>query len=138
MKILKNTTDIPVRQAGVADATVILPNDLITLDDNGLMIKAIATSEANGIGYALGGSVAGSTEPVSFISDERLKFMINGSAVFAATMRGEVHDIVVDGGEQKLNVAASATGVLAVDTDPAYGVVGSATDIVVRIAKTIK
>lgn len=131
---LKDGEQVRTKRALIASATVIEPGDLVTLDANKLIIKAVDASTA--LAWCPNGSANGETVcEVTVGNDFTLKG--KGDAVFAVTQKGTEVDVVVTGGVQLIDVGASVTDVLKVAIGEDAGVVGSADDIEVKINKPL-
>jgi hypothetical protein len=115
-------------------ATVIEAGTFVTkaaLTD--LAIAADATSTA--IAYTPFGKKTGETKVQVYIGD--LEFIGTGSRAFAQVDNGNLVDLAIATGQQVIDLANSATKVLKVVNDISAGVVGSAKDIRVTIAKPL-
>jgi len=129
---LKDGEQVRTIRAIIASATVIPAGALVALS-SALIIKGVAASTA--LAWAPNGSADGETEiEVTVGNDFTLKG--TGDAVFADAMKGTEVDIVGTSAVQ-IDVGASATDVLKVGIGEDAGVVGSASDIEVRINKPL-
>ncbi|MFH1052761.1 MAG: hypothetical protein V1779_17715 [bacterium] len=127
---LKDGEKIRTIKAEKASATVIEDGDLVALDSSGLIIKATATDIA--LAYAPNGAGDGETEiEVTIGNDFTLKGA--GDAVFAEAYRGINCDLVVASTVQKIDVGENTTEVFKISSGVDAGVVGSASNIEVRI-----
>lgn len=118
-------------RCAIASATVIAAGDLVAISA-GLIIKAVAASTA--VGWCPNGSADGETVcDVSVGNDFTLK--TTGDAAFAISYKGGEYDI--NDTTQTIDWAASTTDVLKIDISENAGVVGSASDISVRINKPL-
>ena len=112
-------------------ATVVAAGDLVAID-TGLIIKAVAASAA--IAWCPKGSATGDTTcEVTIGNDFTLKGTLD--AVFAVTYKGGEYDI--EDTTQLIDLDASATDVLKIDTSENAGTVGSTDEVRVRINKPI-
>ena len=116
-----------------ASATVIEAGDLVAIS-SGLIIKATAASTA--IAYCPKGAAAGVTKvEISKGNDFTLK--ATADAVFAKTHRGVNVDVVVTSNVQYIDIGTTSTEVLTVGVGQDSGVVGSASNVEVKINKPI-
>lgn len=131
---LKDGEKIRTMKAEKASSTVIEAGDLVALDSSKLIIKATATDIA--IAWCPNGAADGDTEAeITIGNDFTLKG--TGDAVFAESMRGTKCDLVVSSTVQKIDVGESSTEVFIISPDISAGVVGSTSDIEVRIANPL-
>lgn len=114
-----------------ASGTVIAEGSLVTLDAGWLAIPAVAASTA--VAYCETGALAGVTELI-VVTDNRLILSGTGDAVFAKAQRWTEVDITA---AQLVDVWASLTDVLKILPSIDAGTVGSASDIRVRINKSL-
>lgn len=117
----------------IASATVIEAGDLCELS-SGVPIKATATGAK--VAYSPFACPNGDTQ-IELTVGNLFELVGTGDAAFAVTDKGSLADIVVPGGAQQIDVSASSTDVLVVDISENAGVVGSASNIRVRINKPI-
>lgn len=112
-------------------STVIAAGDLVAIS-SGLIVAAAAASTA--IAYAPNGAGSGETKVEVTIGND---FTLRGTmdAVFAVTYKGGEYDI--NDTTQTIDVGASTTDVLKVSIAEDAGVVGSASEVEVRINKPI-
>jgi len=122
------------RKVESASATVIPAGSFVELDAGGLAIKATATAAK--LAYCPDGKLAGETDAEVTVGND-FTVKIAGASNYAKTQRGLDYDLSVPGGVQKLNQAATTLKVLTVSSAIDGGVVGSANNIEVRIAKPI-
>lgn len=130
---LKTKEQVRTRLAEIASATVIEDGDLVTLDSNGLVIKAVAASTK--LAYATKGSADGDVEIEITVGND-FTLLGTGDAVFAESMRGSEVDLVGTT-TQLIDVGLSATDVLRIVPYNDAGTVGSASNIEVRINKPL-
>ncbi len=121
------------RVAEIASATVIEPGDLVTMTSN-LIVKADENSAA--LAYAINGSAAGETS-IEITEGNDFTLVGTGDEVYSEDYRGDLVDLVVDNGTQQIDVGATAKKVLQIIGAEDSGVVGSASNIEVRINKPI-
>lgn len=121
------------RVAEIASATVIEPGDLVTMTSN-LIVKADANSTA--LAYAINGSAAGETS-IEITEGNDFTLVGTGDDVYSENYRGDLVDLVVDNGTQKIDVGESSTDVFQIIGAEDSGVVGSASGIEVRINKPL-
>ena len=121
------------RVAEIASATVIEPGDLVTMTSN-LIVKADANSTA--LAYAINGSAAGETS-IEITEGNDFTLVGTGDEVYSENHRGDLVDLVVDNGTQKIDVGASLKDVFQIIGAEDSGVVGSASGIEVRINKPL-
>jgi hypothetical protein len=118
----------------IASATVIEPGDLVTLDGNKLVIKAVAGSTE--LAWCEQGSADGETVcEVSKGNDFTL--VGTGDANFADTDKGLEVDLVVNANVQEIDLGENTTKVLKVGISETTGVVGSDANIEVKINKPL-
>ena len=130
----KDGEKLRTRKADSASATVIPAGSLVEMDSGGLIIRATATAAK--LAYCPDGKLAGEVNAeITTGNDFTLKMI--GASNYAKTQRAQDYDLSVPSGVQKLNQAASTLKVLTVSLALDGGVVGSANDIEVRIAKPI-
>jgi hypothetical protein len=111
--------------------TVIAAGDLVTLDADGLIVKAVANSTA--IAWTPNGAAAGTTK-VDVSQGTNFTLTGTASAAFAKANRGKTVDIT---DAQLINTAASTKNVLKVGIGADTGTVGSTEKVEVRIAKPL-
>ncbi len=121
------------RVAEIASATVIEPGDLVGMTAN-LIVKADENSEA--LAYAINGSAAGETS-IEITEGNDFTLVGTGDDVYSEDHRGDLVDLVVDNGTQQIDVGATAKKVLQIIGAEDSGVVGSASNIEVRINKPL-
>ena len=121
------------RVAEIASATVIEPGDLVTMTSN-LIVKADENSTA--LAYAINGSAAGETS-IEITEGNDFTLVGTGDDVYSEDYRGDLVDLVVDNGTQKIDVGTSSKNVFQIIGAEDSGVVGSASGIEVRINKFI-
>lgn len=121
------------RVAEIASATVIEPGDLVGMTDN-LIVKA--TEATTALAYAINGSAAGETS-IEITEGNDFTLVGTGDEVYSENYRGDLVDLVVDNGTQKIDVGASAKDVFQIIGAEDSGVVGSASGIEVRINKPL-
>jgi hypothetical protein len=116
----------------IATATAIEAGDLVTVS-SGLIIKAVALSDV--VGYAPNAHPAnsGTTIEVSVGNDFTLRGTMD--VVFAAAYRGVEYDI--NDTTQTIDQGGTSKKVLKVSTATDAGVVGSASNVEVRINKPL-
>ena len=116
-----------------ASATVIEAGDLVTLDANGLAIKAVAASTQ--LAFTEAGAWAGELT-IDVVVDDNLVLSGTWDAVYAESMRASEVDLV---GTTTLlvDVWASVTDVLKILPSTDAGTVGATTDIRVTINKPL-
>lgn len=119
------------RVAEIASATVIEPGDLVAMTSN-LIVKADANSAA--LAYAINGSAAGETS-IEITEGNDFTLVGTGDDVYSEDYRGDLVDLVVDSGTQKIDVGASVKDVFQIIGAEDSGTVGSASGIEVRINK---
>jgi hypothetical protein len=114
-----------------ASGTVIEAGDLVAID-TGLAIKAVAASTA--VAWCPNGGADGETViEVSVGNDFTL--LTSGEAVFAVAYKGGEYDI--NDTTQTIDWNGTTYKVLKIDVSEDAGVVGSASDITVRINKPL-
>lgn len=116
-----------------ASATVIEAGDMVALA-SWLAIKATAASTA--IAFCPAGWADGATE-IEVYNDEALILKGTADKVFAVTHRGVEVDLVVNTGNQEIDVDSVATKVLKVQPGTKAGTVGSKQDFTVTINKPL-
>lgn len=121
------------QRAVKASATVIEAGDLVGID-TGLIIKATAASTK--LAWCPEGGANGETV-VEITEGNDFTLKGTGDAVFAVAQKGTTVDLVVNANAQQVDVGTSSTNVLDIDCSENAGTVGSASNIVVRIAKPI-
>lgn len=121
------------RVAEIASATVIEPGDMVTMTSN-LIVKAGAASTA--LAYAINGSAAGETS-IEITEGNDFTLVGTGDDVYSEDYRGDLVDLVVDNGTQKIDVGESSKDVFQIIGAEDSGVVGSASGIEVRINKPL-
>lgn len=130
---IKNGEQVRTVRAEKASATVIEAGDLVTLDSNKLVIKAVAASTA--VAFAPKGAGDGEVEIEVTVGND-FTLLGTGDAVFAESMRGTEVDLVGTT-NQLVDVGASATDVLIIGIGVDSGVVGSTSGIEVKINKPL-
>lgn len=130
---IKTGEAVRTRFAEIASATVIEAGDLVTLDSNGLVIKAVASSTK--LAYAVNGSASGEVAIEITVGND-FTLLGTGDANFAESMRGSEVDLVGTTA-QLIDVGSSATDVLRIVPYNDAGTVGSSADIEVRINKPL-
>ena len=121
------------RVAEIASATVIEPGDMVTMTSN-LIVKAGANSAA--LAYAINGSAKGETS-IEITEGNDFTLVGTGDEVYSEDYRGDLVDLVVDNGTQKIDVGESSKDVFQIIGAEDSGVVGSASGIEVRINKPL-
>lgn len=121
------------RVAEIASATVIEPGDLVTMTSN-LIVKADENSAA--LAYAINGSAAGETS-IEITEGNDFTLVGTGDDVYSEDYRGDLVDLVVDNGTQQIDVGTGSKKVFQIIGAEDSGVVGSASNIEVRINKPI-
>ena len=132
--VRKDGEKIRTRKAESASATVIPAGSFVEIDAGGLIIKATATAAK--LAYCPNGKLTGVTT-VDITVGNDFTVLVAGNVVFAKAQRGLDYDLIVPGGVQKVNQSASTLKVLTIAPTLDAGVVGSANNIEVRIAKPI-
>ena len=132
-KIISTGVNNRTMQLEKASATVIEAGDLVTLDANGLAIKAVAASTQ--VAFTEAGAWDGETT-IDIIVDDNLVLSGTWDAVYAEAQRGTEVDLV---GTTTLliDVWASTTDVLKILPSTDAGTVGATTDIRVTINKPL-
>lgn len=132
-RIVETGVNNRTMQLEKASATVIEAGDLVTLDANGLAIKAVAASTVLAFTEAWAGD--GETT-IEIIVDDNLILEGTWDAVYAESMRGTEVDLV---GTTTLliDVWASTTDVFKILPTTNAGTVGSTDNIRVKINKPI-
>jgi len=121
------------RVAEIASATVIEPGDLVTMTSN-LIVKADENSTA--LAYAINGSAAGETS-IEITEGNDFTLVGTGDAVYSEDYRGDLVDLVMSTNDQQIDVGTSSKKVFQIIGAEDSGVVGSASNIEVRINKPI-
>ena len=118
----------------IASATEIEVGDLVT-QTSGLIVKAGATSTK--LARAMKASAVGDT--VIEVSRGEIEMEMDGSNVFAVTQKGGEYDMAIDGvtGKQTVNTSGTTYKVLMIDPSQDAGVVGSASNIKVKIIRPL-
>lgn len=130
---IKNGEQIRTVKAVKDSATVIEAGDLVALSA-GLIIKATAGSTS--VAYAPNGAAAGTTEIDVTVGND-FTLVGNADAAHAAADRGALADVAVSNGAQLVDVSGNSTDVLKVAIGEDAGVVGSTSDVEVRINKPL-
>lgn len=133
-KIYKSNVTNNTMTLEKASATVIEAGDLVTLDAGGLAIKATAASTT--LAFCEAGGADGETE-IQVIVDAELTLTGTADANFAKANRGALVDLVVNTGNQEIDLGASVTDVFKVLPGTDAGTVGSANEVRVVINKPI-
>lgn len=113
----------------IASATVIEAGDLVE-DSSGLIVKGTATGAK--LAWSPKAKAAGTTQ-IECSRGNAFLLKGTGDAVFAAAQRGTDVDLVVNSTNQQIDVGTSSTKVLTIDFAEDAGVVGSASNIRVKI-----
>lgn len=131
---IKNGEKVRTILAVKDSATVIPAGSLVAIDANGLIIPADASSTA--VAYAPNGAGNGETTVEITIGND---FTLVGTADanFSATDRGITCDIVIDDGNQQIDLGTYSTNVLQVSPSVTAGTVGSKNNVEVKINKPI-
>lgn len=114
----------------IASATVIEAGDLVEVA-SGLIVKATATGAK--LAWSPKAKASGETQ-IECSRGNAFLLVGTGDAVFAAAQRGKDVDLVVNSNNQQIDVGTSSTKVLTIDFASDAGVVGSASNIHVKIA----
>lgn len=122
---------MPMKTLAKASATVIEAGDMVDLT-SGLATKA--TENSLSLAFSPYGAGDGATT-VQILNDSNAEFTGTSDAVFAVTQRGTEVDLVMSGTTQQIDVGATAKDVFKVSVGEDAGVVGSASDVKVRINK---
>lgn len=114
----------------IASATVIEAGDLVKLA-TGLIVKDNAAGAR--VAYAPEACADGETTIEVTVGND---FVLEGTAdaVFAVTDKGELHDVVMNGTAQEIDIGTASTNVLRLDISEDAGTVGSAAKVRFRIA----
>jgi len=131
---IKNGEKVRTVVANKAAETVIEAGDLVGIA-GGLVVKATASSAE--LAYAPNGAGVGETTVEISIGND---FTLVGTAdeAFADAKRGTACDLVViQDGEQQIDLGETLTKVLKVSPSASAGVVGSAENVEVKIDKPI-
>lgn len=130
---LKDGERIRTRKCLKGSSTVIEPGDLVAIS-SGLIIKAVAGSTA--VAWCPNGGANGETEvEVTIGNDFTLKG--TGDATAAVTDKGNEVDLVVNSGDQQIDIGSNTTKVLKIGIGKTAVTAGSASDIEVRINKPL-
>ena len=121
------------RVAEIASATVIEPGDMVTMTSN-LIVKADENSTA--LAYAINGSAAGETS-IEITEGNDFTLVGTGDEVYSEDHRGDLVDLVMSTNDQQIDVGAKTTKVFQIIGAEDSGVVGSASNIEVRINKPL-
>lgn len=121
------------RVCEVASAEVIEPGDLVALESN-LIVKADAANTA--IAYSINGSADGETSTEITVGND-FTLVGTGDRVWSEDYRGDSCDVVMSSTTQTVALATSSTNVFQVIGAEDSGVVGSASNVEVKIAKPI-
>ena len=121
------------RVCEIASATVIESGDMVTMTSN-LIVKADENSTA--LAYAINGSAAGETS-IEVTEGNDFTLVGTGDAVYSEDYRGDLVDLVMSTNDQQIDVATSTNDVFQIIGAEDSGVVGSASNIEVRINKPI-
>ena len=132
-RIKQQGVGFKTRQAEIASATVIEPGDMVTMTAN-LIVKADENSTA--LAYAINGSAAGETS-IEVTEGNDFTLVGTGDAVYSEDYRGDLVDLVMSTNDQQIDVATSTNDVFQIIGAEDSGVVGSASNIEVRINKPI-
>ena len=129
----KNAEAIRSRIAKKESATVIAAGSLV-----GVTAGYIVTATASHTKVAISekGAAAGVTDVEISVGNE-FTLVGTGDAVFAIAQKGTDVDVVVNSTVQQIDVGTSSTLVLTIQPGTDSGVVGSASNIEVRIKKPI-
>ena len=119
--------------ATIATAVVVEGGDLVELD-TGLIVKGTDTGAA--LAWAPHGSPDGDTEIEVTIGND-FTLIGTGEAVFAVDQKNDLVDLVIDGTTQLIDNDTTSTEVLQIGIGSNAGVVGSASEIEVRINKPL-
>lgn len=130
---VKDAAKLRTKLCEKASGEVIEAGDLVALESN-LIVKADAANTA--IAYAPIGAASGTTVVEVTIGND-FTLVGTGDAVFSEDYRGDLVDVVMSSTTQLIDVATSSTNVLQIEANQDSGVVGSASDIEVRINKPI-
>lgn len=128
---LRDGEVVRMTRAVKASATVIEAGDLVAIE-TGLIIKGVAASTK--LAWCPNGGANGETVVEVSVGND-FTLLTTGDAVFAVAYKGGEYDI--NDTTQTIDWAASTTDVLTIDMSEDAGVVGSASDITVRINKPI-
>jgi hypothetical protein len=128
---LRDGEAVRMTRATKASATVIEAGDLVAISA-GLIIKAVAASTA--VAWCPNGGADGETTVEVSVGND-FTLLTTGEAVFAVAYKGGEYDI--NDTTQTIDWDASTTDVLKIDISENAGVVGSASDITVRINKPL-
>ena len=121
------------RVAEIASATVIEPGDMVGMASN-LIVKAGASTAA--LAYAINGSATGETS-IEITEGNDFTLVGTGDEVYSKNHRGDLVDLVMSTNDQQIDVGASTTQVFQIIGAEDSGVVGSASNIEVRINKPL-
>ncbi len=130
---IKNGEQIRTVIASKASETVIEAGDVVGITA-GLIVKAGNATTA--LAYAPNGAAAGETTVEVSVGND---FTLIGTAdaAFAATDRGILCDLVMATNDQQIDIGTTSTNVFMVSPSVSAGVVGSASNVEVKINKPI-
>lgn len=126
---LKNGENLRTVKAKKALATVIEAGDMVAIS-SGLIIKAVDASEK--IAWCPAGAGDDTTDVEVTVGND-FTLVGTGDTAFAVAKKGAEVDIVVNTGAQQIDLGSSTTDVFIVSIAEDAGVVGSASEIEVRI-----
>lgn len=127
--ILVNQEQLRTVICTIASATVIEAGDMCELSA-GLPVKGTATGAK--LAWSPYPCANGDTQ-IDLTVGNDFVFEGTGDAVFAVNQKGTEVDMVVNAGEQQIDVGASATDVFLIDISEDAGTVGSTDNIRFRI-----
>ena len=130
---LKDGEKVRLTRAVIATATVIEAGDLVALDGNGLIIKAVVASAA--VAWCPNGHAADSGTSVEVTLGNDFTLVGTMDVVFAAAYKGVEYDINVT--TQYIDQGGTTYKVLKVGIGEDAGVVGTASGVTVRINKPL-
>jgi hypothetical protein len=129
---LRDGEKVRLTRAAIETATVIEAGDLVAMS-SGYIIKAVAASTA--VAWCPDGHVANSGTSVEVTVGNDFTLRTTSDTAFSITHKGQEYDI--NDTTQTIDIAASTLDVLKVGIGEDAGVVGSTSDVTVKINKPI-